>query len=59
MSRLSDIIANAPRPLTGRREFVLLMAGAMSLNALAIDVMLPALERIALGLDVSRPNDRQ
>ena len=40
-------------------EFVLMAAGLMSLNALAIDIMLPALDRIATDLQVTHPNDRQ
>lgn len=41
------------------REFVLMVAGLMALNALAIDVMLPALPDIGAALDVTRDNDRQ
>jgi DHA1 family bicyclomycin/chloramphenicol resistance-like MFS transporter len=48
----------APMPI-GRREFVAMMAAAMSLQALAIDVMLPALGMIARDLGVSNPNHRQ
>ncbi len=36
-----------------------MVAALMSLNALAIDVMLPALGQIAEDLSVSNPNDRQ
>ena len=43
----------------GTREFVVLMATLMSLNALAIDGMLPALDEIARALAVPDPNDRQ
>jgi DHA1 family bicyclomycin/chloramphenicol resistance-like MFS transporter len=40
-------------------ELVSMVAGLMALNALAIDLMLPALGIIAGDLDVSNPNDRQ
>ncbi|HEX9947147.1 MAG TPA: multidrug effflux MFS transporter [Allosphingosinicella sp.] len=53
-----------PRPdLTdarpGFREFVVLIAGLMSLNALAIDAMVPALPAIGEALDVADENRRQ
>jgi DHA1 family bicyclomycin/chloramphenicol resistance-like MFS transporter len=53
-----------PRPdLTdarpGFREFVVLIAGLMSLNALAIDAMVPALPAIGRALDVADENSRQ
>ena len=47
------------RHVIGAREFVVLMATLMSLNALAIDGMLPALDEIARALAVPDPNDRQ
>ncbi len=43
----------------GFREFVALMALSMSLVALAIDAMLPALSQIAGDLGVKEENDRQ
>jgi DHA1 family bicyclomycin/chloramphenicol resistance-like MFS transporter len=43
----------------GFREFVVLIAGLMSLNALAIDAMVPALPAIGEALDVADPNSRQ
>lgn len=43
----------------GRGEFVALMAALMSLGALAIDGMLPALDVIAGGFGVDDPNRRQ
>jgi DHA1 family bicyclomycin/chloramphenicol resistance-like MFS transporter len=43
----------------GFREFVVLMAGLMSLNALAIDSMVPALPAIGAALGVADPNSRQ
>ncbi|HEX8223566.1 MAG TPA: multidrug effflux MFS transporter [Allosphingosinicella sp.] len=53
-----------PRPdLTdarpGFREFVVLIAGLMSLNALAIDAMVPALPAIGEALNVADENSRQ
>ncbi|MCP9221336.1 multidrug effflux MFS transporter [Erythrobacter sp. LQ02-29] len=42
-----------------RGMFVVLMASLMSLNALAIDSMLPALDEIAAAFDVADPNQRQ
>ena len=46
------------RPI-GNGEFVAMMAATMSLQALAVDVMLPALGMIARDLGVSNPNHRQ
>lgn len=43
----------------GEREFIALMAMMMALQALAIDSMLPALDRIARDLAVGDPNQRQ
>jgi DHA1 family bicyclomycin/chloramphenicol resistance-like MFS transporter len=43
----------------GFREFVVLIAGLMSLNALAIDAMVPALPAIGQALDVADENSRQ
>jgi DHA1 family bicyclomycin/chloramphenicol resistance-like MFS transporter len=45
--------------LPGRTEFVILIAALMASNALAIDVMLPALPAIGESLRVVEPNDRQ
>jgi DHA1 family bicyclomycin/chloramphenicol resistance-like MFS transporter len=42
-----------------RAEFVALMAAIMSLGALAIDAMLPALDAIAADFGVADPNRRQ
>ncbi len=41
------------------REFVAMMAALMALNALAIDAMLPALDRMAETLHILNDNDRQ
>ena len=43
----------------GRGEFIALMAAIMSLGALAIDAMLPALDAIAQSFGVDDPNQRQ
>lgn len=42
-----------------RREFIALAAGLMALNALAIDIMLPAMQQIGAALGVEDENDRQ
>ncbi len=47
------------RPGPGFTEFVVLMAALMSLNAFAIDAMLPALPAIGEALGVARENERQ
>jgi len=43
----------------GMLELVAMVASLMALNALAIDVMLPALGAVAGDLGVANPNDRQ
>lgn len=43
----------------GKREFVALAAFLMALNALAIDIMLPALQQIGAALGVINENHRQ
>jgi DHA1 family bicyclomycin/chloramphenicol resistance-like MFS transporter len=43
----------------GFREFVVLIAGLMALNALAIDAMVPALPAIGAALGVADENSRQ
>jgi DHA1 family bicyclomycin/chloramphenicol resistance-like MFS transporter len=53
-----------PRPLAsheplGFAAFVALVAALMALNALAVDIMLPALPQIGAALSVAEPNDRQ
>lgn len=53
---------NHPRhPLKemGTTEFVIMMAALMSITALSIDTMLPALPHIGQELHVADPNDRQ
>lgn len=49
-------IGHAPM---GFLEFVTMIAGLMALNALALDIMLPALPEIGHGLGLTRDNDRQ
>lgn len=56
-SAYSSIRTGASR--MGPREFVVLMAMSMALQALAIDAMLPALAGIAQDLAVTDPNQRQ
>ena len=48
-----------PRPAIGEREFVAMMALVQALQALAIDIMLPALGIISAELDAGDPNHRQ
>ena len=56
---------SSPQPATpgekqiGFREFVLLCACLMAMNALSTDPMLPALPAISLDLAIPQPNDRQ
>ena len=52
-------VASAPHPGVGFGEFVAIIALLMALNALAIDIMLPALPQIGDGLSVTRANDVQ
>ena len=58
-ARPADAARSSPHPGIGFREFVALVAGLMALNALTVDVMLPALPAIGAALDVARANDRQ
>jgi DHA1 family bicyclomycin/chloramphenicol resistance-like MFS transporter len=51
----ADTAAHRP----GFREFVVLMAGLMALNALAIDAMVPALPAIGEALGAATDNQRQ
>ncbi|MFD1744093.1 multidrug effflux MFS transporter [Rhizobium helianthi] len=43
----------------GKPEFIAMMAMLMALNALAIDIMLPALQEIGAALNVDDVNERQ
>ena len=54
---MSDTVAK-PRDIS-RVEFIILVAALMALNALAIDVMLPALPYMGEALGVSNENERQ
>lgn len=54
----SEKTAPGHAPMTFR-EFVLVVAGLMALNALAIDVMIPALQEIGATLGVEDENRRQ
>ena len=51
--------APVPHPGMGFRQFVVLIALLMAVNALAIDAMLPALPAIGDALAVSTDNQRQ
>ena len=42
-----------------KAEFVVLIASMMALNALAIDIMVPALNDIGAAFDLVRENDQQ
>jgi DHA1 family bicyclomycin/chloramphenicol resistance-like MFS transporter len=52
----TDVPVHAPM---GMLEFVVMAAGLMALNALAMDIMLPALPAIGSALGVVAENDRQ
>ena len=55
-------VATAPSSTSDRMstaEFIGLVAAMMSLTAMAVDVMLPALPQIGEALGVADPNDRQ
>ncbi|MFK7994253.1 MAG: multidrug effflux MFS transporter [Granulosicoccus sp.] len=51
--------AESPHPGLSFGAFVLMMAGFMALNGLAVDTMLPALPAIGDDLGVENPNSRQ
>ncbi|MEM8877597.1 MAG: multidrug effflux MFS transporter [Pseudomonadota bacterium] len=55
----TETAASNPHPGLGFGEFVTIIALLMALNALAIDIMLPALPQIGDGLSVAHPNDAQ
>ncbi len=59
MTTLTITAADGSGRKVGQREFITLMAALMSLNALAIDAMLPALDNIAGSFSVDDPNKRQ
>lgn len=45
--------------MSGRAEFIALIAAVMAINALAIDIMLPGLQEIGASLGVEAENHRQ
>lgn len=62
MDKPESVPADLDRPRgrePGFREFVVLIAGLMALNALAIDAMVPALPAIGRSLRVATENERQ
>lgn len=46
------------QPVLSKREFIFLVAGLMTVDALAIDIMLPALPNIGAAFSVLHDNDR-
>src|SRR5690606_35886293 len=50
---------SAPTKQIGRMHFIALAAALMSVNALAIDIMLPGLQEIGSSLGVENENHRQ
>ena len=56
---MSEAVRSPESIPLGTRELIVLLALLMSLNALAIDVMLPALDEMARDLGVVEGNDRQ
>lgn len=58
---MSTTLQSPPAGLRGmgRVEFIAMMAFLMSLNALAIDIMLPGLQEIGSALNVTNENHRQ
>ncbi|MBB4954127.1 DHA1 family bicyclomycin/chloramphenicol resistance-like MFS transporter [Agrobacterium vitis] len=58
---MTDSHRSAPAALKGmgKLEFVFLCATLMAMNALAIDIMLPALQQIGAALNVENENHRQ
>ncbi|MEZ4339660.1 MAG: multidrug effflux MFS transporter [Sandaracinaceae bacterium] len=55
----AEVADTAPTVRLSTPELVSMVAALMSLNALAIDVMLPALGAVASDLGVTNPNDQQ
>ncbi|MDZ7588425.1 MAG: multidrug effflux MFS transporter [Parasphingorhabdus sp.] len=51
--------SSVDQPRIGRLEFIALMAALQSMNALAIDIMLPALGTIAHDFKIAAGNERQ
>ena len=59
MTKMPDATPQSARKDIPFREFVLLCAFLMAMNALSIDPMLPALPQIGRDLAIPHPNDRQ
>lgn len=59
MNRSDTIFTPSGAASISFRELVAIIAAVMALNALAIDMMLPALGRIGSDLGAARDNDRQ
>lgn len=51
----TGVLPGAKRPVPGRSELVVMIAGLMALNAFGIDVMLPALNQIAHDVGLTAP----
>ncbi|KCZ92656.1 multidrug effflux MFS transporter [Hyphomonas johnsonii] len=51
----SGVLPVAKRPVPGRSELVVMIAGLMALNAFGIDIMLPALNEIAHAVGLTAP----
>lgn len=51
----TGILPGAKRPVPGRSELVVMIAGLMALNAFGIDIMLPALNQIAHAVGLTAP----
>ena len=56
---MSEISTGQPQPKASFGEFVTILALAMSLVALTIDSILPALPQVGESYDLTRPNDLQ
>jgi MFS transporter, DHA1 family, multidrug resistance protein len=59
MDQMVSASASATRLPIPRWEFIALAAALMALNALAIDIMLPAMQEIGASLGVADENERQ
>ena len=59
VSQATSYVYDDGKRRIGRAEFIALCAAIMSLNALAIDIMLPGLQQIGSSLGVESENHRQ
>ena len=59
MTNITQTISSRQKAGPSNLEFIILMSLMMSLLALSIDAMLPALPQIGRDLDVGNPNSRQ